>query len=203
MREGSGSVASDASGNGFDLTINSGTWVAGQKGYGGVQFSGSSGSYGALPSISGNHAAICFFFRTGVAIGSGSAATTLLCNAGGAAPKIFTGSFSSSMTSEIFGLNKVSPATAGTYTRAPTVNANAWAHFAISWDSSTSSYKFIINGVSRTTYNASGHSPQLSGMTYNLATDGSAYHSYTFSDFRIYDTPLALAEVQAIYHGEG
>lgn len=81
------------------------------------------------------------------------------------------------------------------------VSLNVWNHFAITWDLSTHTAKYYVNGSLQrtvvqdginTTY-ASKHGNHMIGNSYGSASN------YSMSDFRLYATALSDADIKELY----
>ena len=86
------------------------------------------------------------------------------------------------------------------------LSPNTWNHFALTWNASTTTLSFYINGVLQTGgFSGTAGSGALDLLTIGRRSDGVAasYLSGTIDDFRKYTRVLSQDELQTIHASEG
>ncbi|MCZ7649484.1 MAG: Ig-like domain-containing protein [Planctomycetota bacterium] len=185
--ETSGTVAADATGNGWTGTlVNGPTWTAGQVS-GGLQFDGSNDRV----SVAGTFAPPA----------KGTVAFWAMVTIDGARQRILGGHDAWEITIESNGklANQLNSAGSNTLQSAASVPNGQWLHVACTYDSASNARQTYFNGsldASSTNHDNTG--PGSFALTLGTRTGASDYFSGVLDDVRIYDRVLSAAEIAAL-----
>ena len=208
FNDGSGSAATDSSGNGNTGTLtNSPTWTAGVIGSGALSFNGNN-QFVSLP----NNSQITLAGLYGATISAWIKTTsggTIICS-GGACINFanYALNVNGGLATAMF-VNANTSAGQFILSSTNSVNDGQW-HMITSVLNGTSIALYVdgtnvnsINNFSGAIYNDGGSSPIDIGATASTGGCGSPASSYfngTIDDVRIYSRSLAASEIQTLYH---
>ncbi|VGO13843.1 hypothetical protein PDESU_02400 [Pontiella desulfatans] len=199
MEDGSGTVVSDVSGNGYDGTLSGGAWVSGINGGGAIEFSGSASADSVSIPVDifdavTNEITVAMWVNGNAAAQPRDDSVFEAQDAGGS--PLFNIQLPSAGSQVVWDAGDHISKTA-----APADFEGAWNHWAFTKNAAIGTMNIYLNGV--LWHSGAGNTKPMTGAAANACFGsgvGADYYEGALDDVRIYNSVLSESEIAALAH---